>query len=336
MRKFFLFLISLFFGIGLFVWIIKTVGWQEIKLVFISFSGWQGLIILGLTIITVLFGVWKWRFILKSQGHNIPIIELVKTYLAGNAISFLAPMLLFGGELFRGYSLKEKHSIPWESAISSVMIDRILETTLYLLTIFLGLIYFLFKIGLPPKNLGIILGATLIFFGGATAIFYFKSFRRESIIKSFLRAFNSKSNEQNSLVEIEKEIFNFFGPKKKKMWQGFGLSFLRVFSNLARFWILIIFLGKSIGFLSAVSILGFFYLAVMLPIPAALGSHEAVQSFAFNGLGLGANTGTALALIIRGAELIMVLIGAMFFLRLGFQLLEIAFVGRIKKFMNSR
>ena len=51
MKKFLLFLLSLLIGLGLFIWILKFIGWQAIKDAFSSFTGWQGLIILGLTIL---------------------------------------------------------------------------------------------------------------------------------------------------------------------------------------------------------------------------------------------------------------------------------------------
>ncbi len=57
-------------------------------------------------------------------------------------------------------------------------------------------------------------------------------------------------------------------------------------------------------------------------IPAAIGSHEAVQSFIFNSLGLGASTGLAFVFIIRGVELILALVGLAMFFRLGMDLLQ--------------
>lgn len=76
-----------------------------------------------------------------------------------------------------------------------------------------------------------------------------------------------------------------------------------------RAWLLMVFLGKSIGLLPAVSVLGFTYLALMIPIPAAFGSHEAIQAFGFNSLGLGVSNAPAFTMIIRGAEIIVALIG---------------------------
>ena len=113
------------------------------------------------------------------------------------------------------------------------------------------------------------------------------------------------------------------------MWEGMALSFLHILILLARTMLLVLFLGKEINVLLGVSIVAFSSLAILLPIPAAIGSHEAVQSFVFNYLGLGAGTGAAFALIIRAAELILALFGAVFFFKLGVQLLISMMVNKI-------
>ena len=129
-------------------------------------------------------------------------------------------------------------------------------------------------------------------------------------------------NNNNQPFETEKEIFNFFKLKKLAMWKGFGLSFLRAAIMYFRAWLLISFLGKNIGALSVLSILGFSYLATMIPIPTALGSHEAIQAFAFNSLGLGVSTAAAFTMIIRAAELFIALAGVIILFRLGIILLK--------------
>jgi len=323
MRKFLLFLVSLLIGIGLFVWILKIVGWQEIKRAFLVFTGWQGLVIFGLTLLMMLIGNWKWMEILKGENIKISFRELFRPYLAGFSVMFLAPILLLAGEIFRGYILKAKNFVPWSKGMASVFIDRILEWTANLAVIFFGTLFFLIAIGLPPVKLIIIFGGAFLFFAGGISYFYLKTFKRESVARFFLRTLSlERYNHANSILDIEKEIFNFFKPKKMAMWRGFGLSFLRAAAMYLRAWLLILFLGKTTGGLSALSILGFTYLAAMIPIPTALGSHEAIQTFGFNSLGLGASTATAFTMIIRGAELIVALIGVIILYRLGVGLIR--------------
>ena len=323
MRKVLLFLISLSVGIGLFIWIGKTVGWQEIKNAFLVFTGWHGMAIFGLTLLMVLIGNWKWKEILRGENVKISFGELFKPYLAGFSVMFLAPILLLAGEFFRGYILKAQNAIPWSKGMASVLIDRILEWTANLVVIFFGVLFFLLIIGLPPIKLVIIFGGAFLFFAGGISYFYINAIRRKSMAKFFLRILGvEKFNQANNILDVEKEIFDFFKPKKKSMWRGFGLSFLRAGAMYLRAWLLILFLGKEISALPALSILGFTYLAVMIPIPTALGSHEAIQTFAFSSLGLGLSAATAFTMIIRGAELLIALVGVIILYRLGIGLVK--------------
>jgi len=314
MKNFFLFLASLLIGIALFFWVSRMVGWEGVKKALSLFTGWEGLIILGLTAVMATLGTWKWKEILKGGGTDVPFKSLVSPYLAGFAVMFLAPILVWGGEIFRTYTLRERNSVPWSKGMASVIIDRILEWTANLTVIILGGLFFLLFIGLPSSNLFIIFGGVFLIFLSGLSFFYFKSIKRESIVSFFVR--NDKP------LETEKEIFNFFKGDKKAVWKSFVLSFLRAGAMYIRAWFLIIFLGKSIGALPALSILGFSYLAVMIPIPTALGTHEAIQTFAFNSLGLGAHTATAFTMIIRGAELTVALAGVAILFRLGIILVK--------------
>ena len=325
MKKVLLLLFSFIIGIALFVWIAKMVGLDEIKKAFLVFTGWQGLVILGLTLLMALIGNWKWREILKGGGTNVSFMSLFNVYLAGFSIMFLAPILLWGGEVFRSYILKERNNVPWTKGMASVIIDRFMEWTANLAVIFFGGLFFLLIIGFPPIKLGIIFGGVFLILLAGVFFFYFKCVKKESFVSLFIK------NDQNKPFEIEKEVFSFFKVKKGAMWKALSLSFLRAGVMYTRTWFLILFLGKTIGALPVLSVLGFSYLAVMIPIPTALGSHEAIQTFAFGALGLGVSAATAFTMIIRGAELILSLAGITILFRLGVILIKNILFKRIDK-----
>lgn len=332
-KKILLFLFSLLVGIILFVWILQTVGWQEIKNAFLVFTGWQGATILFLTFLMALVGTWKWKRILDETDYKVPFKEVWRVYLASFSIRFLAPVIIVGAEIFQGYILRKKNSVPWSEGMASVIIDRVLEWTTNLIVVFFGAIFFLFIIGLPPLNLIIIFGSIFLVFLVGVSFFYFKAFKRESIAKAFVKIFNQKINVQP--FEVEKEIFNFFKFSRKKIvCKVFALNFLRAGIMFLRTWLLIFFLGEKIGALPTLSVLSFSYLAVMFPIPTALGSHEIIQTFAFGSLGLGIGAATAFTMIIRGAELIIALLGVIFLFRLGVFLIKDIFFKKIKSFTN--
>lgn len=323
MKKALLFLVFLFIGIGLFVCILKFVGWRAIENALSSFTGRQGLVIFGLTALMAIIGTWKWKEILKGEEVKVSFRDLLRPSIAGYSIMFLAPILVLGAEVFRGYFLKEKKQVPWSKGMASGFIDLILEYSANLVVVLLGILIFLYKIGFPSQKLLIIFSVIFSLFVFGILFFYFKAFKRESMARSALSILGLKNhNHANSILEIEKEIFNFFGLRKKAMWKSFGLTFLRAFVMYLRAWVLVLFLGKNLGGLLALSLLSFTYIAVTIPIPAALGSHEVIQTFAFNYLGLGAPTATAYTMIIRGAELTVSLIGVIFLFQIGLSLLE--------------
>ncbi len=335
MRKVLLFLISLFIGIGLLVWIIRFVGWSQIESAFSIFTGWQGVIIILLTFLMLVVGAWKWQKILKSQGYGFPIKTIIAPYFTCFSLIYLFPMLIFGGEIFRGYVLREKHGVPWGKAMASVLIDKILEATSFLIAILAGLVFFLFKIGFHPKNLAIIWGGVLIVLIVGTGFFYFRTFKKQSIAKPLIKLLSRSKLPNGDILETEREIFKFFKIRKKALWEGFGLSFLRVAVTWLRCWVLILFLGKSVGLLPALSVLGFYYLALIIPIPTALGSHEAIQVFAFGALGLGPSIAPVFTMIQRGAEIIMALIGLIFFFKLGLGLFQGILLKKITNIMDK-
>jgi len=336
MRKFLLFLFSLLIGVGLFIWIGKTVGWQEIKNAFLVFAHAQGLVILGLTALIILFAILRWREILKSQGHNISITSLAGPYLSWFSLAYLAPMLFFSVEVFRGYVLRKKFSIPWSQGLASIIIDRTLDWTIYLIVFFIGAIFLFMEIGLPPKEIGLILAGVFIFFSAAIGFFYFKGFKKESLAKFFIKRFNNKKHLNPEPLEIEKEIFKFLNLRKSFFWKAVGFTFLKTGIAFTRAWFLIFFLGETIGFFSVLPILGFHYAAMLIPIPAHIGSHEVIQVFVFGAINLRAGAAAAFTMIIRGAEIILALIGVVALFKLGVGLLQTALFRKIKRLVSNK
>jgi uncharacterized protein (TIRG00374 family) len=246
---------------------------------------------------------------------------------------FLAPVIVWGGEFFRGYALKKKFNIKWSKSTTSIIIERMTEWTANLIVIFLGLLFFLIFIKIPPKTLGIVFGLGFLIMGGFVGYFYFYATKRKSQIKNVLSFFGlGRFVQNNGITEFEEEIFKFFKDKKDVLSKSLLLSFLRAGMHYLRAGFLLFFLGAKISPLACLSILGFNYLATTIPIPTALGTHEAIQSFSFDALGLEVSMATAFTMLIRGAELIFALIGLVILIRFGFKWSKGLFLGKFDNF----
>ena len=324
LKKVLFFFISLITGIALFIGVIYFIGWQELMSSFAIFTGWHGLVILFLTVLIIFIGAWKWKIILKSQGYNLKIKEIFKLYLAGFSLSYLFPLLIGGGTgtIFKGYALREKFFVPWKRGAASLIIERFLQKTASSLFILVGLILFFSEIGFPSGNAGMLLSLVIIFFAAFIVFLYIKLFRSESVVGFFAKFFSKNSFINGTAREIEQDIFDFFKPRKAFFWKVVGLSFVRVALTGFRLWILLLFLGKSLDFPYIFPIMASYFLVIFIPIPAMLGTHEVAQTFVFSSLGIGVGLAPVFTLVLRGAEIIVALIGLVILFKLGIDILK--------------
>src|SRR4030042_1629529 len=190
MKKIHLLLISFLVGTLILVAVIRSVGWSEIRKSLLIFTGFKGLIIFILTFFWMLVINWKWKEILKTRGINISFSELFKPFLAGFSVLYLFPTFVLGGEFLRGYILKKKYSISWSKGMASVFIDRIIDWTTNLGIVFLGAGFFLSKAGILPEKIGVAVSITFSIWLIFILFFYFMAFRKESIVRLFLKIFS--------------------------------------------------------------------------------------------------------------------------------------------------
>lgn len=327
MRKFLFFLLFLIIGFVIFGFVIASIGWQAILQPLVFFRYWQGITIFSITLFWAVLNILRWKFILKTQGNNLPFSKIGSIWLSGYAIAYLTPIAMLGGEVSMSIGLKKGLSLSWQKSIASVLILRILNLTSIFLLLLFGFISFFVLTGLPLTSIAstsivMILGLAII--GIILAIFYHQSFRKKSILRQFLKIFSKKFIFNNSkgflneqmIFDIEKELFSFFKLKNKAMWQGLGITFLSAFLNLGRLWLILFFLGAQlIGIFQILAIFTFVYVAYVMPFPAALGSLEAGQVFVFSSLGLGVGMATAFSLILRGADFSLALVGIFFLIK---------------------
>jgi len=340
MKNFFKLLIASTIGLFIFLFVIKIVGWSKIIEAIKLFSGPKGLMIIFLTFFIAVVSCLNWRLILRSQGLNIPIKELIKLWIAGFSISFLTPFTVLGGEAFQIYFLNKKFDISWEKSTASVIIRKILSGTFFLLFLITGVLSFCFYGYFPEGTIVWLIFLAIGSLLGSLLFFYFKILNKESILRWLLKSIGIKKEKIEGhkngkiIFEVEREIIKFFSPKSKIFWKSLTLAFLRYLLLFSRAGLIIFFLGKGIEVLKILSIYGFTNFALMFPFPAALGSTEAISAFTFNALNMGAGNGTIYAMTLRAADLVLCLTGIFFGIKLGLGLASkklFNFVDNLKK-----
>jgi len=316
MKRLLLFFGALLAGGALFGFLISGVGWDEAWDSLRAFSLLHALVVFLLTLGSLFVGALRWYFILKKQRCNIPFPDVWKAYLAGFSLWFFVPMFPFVNELFRASSLKEQYEVDLPKGMASVIIDRIFEITSNLFVVLVGGLIFLLMgdhISYSAKML-----AAIGFVGGwflFLLLLYVRLFQKKSIVRLFWK-------NNGGMQEAEEEIFRFFQLKNPGFWQGICLSLGKSAVGIARAWVIILFFGKGFAVLPAITIHGFYYLAILVPIPAALGSHDILQAIAFGAFGLGAGTGAAFALVVRAVEVLFAVAGLALLFHFGLRFLK--------------
>jgi uncharacterized protein (TIRG00374 family) len=321
--------VALLIGVVLFFLTMTIVGFGKIFDALFLFLSFKGLIILLISLLATWMSIIKWRFVMEKVNGKREFKGLAKIWYAGFTMTFLlTPMAAFGGEPFRVYFIKKKYNLGLKKSIASVLIERVFDWTLFLIFTLAGLFTILFFGGFPSKKMGWLIISII---GGLfllLLLFYFRSLKKESTLGGILKFFgfkkenlsNSKNGTANLIFETEKELINFMSLKKKIFWQGLGLTFLKYTLFFLRVVVLVFFLGGGTNLLQSLLLYSFNNLGSAFPTPAALGSLEATSVLSFNIVGLRAATGTVFAMVLRGADIVISLIGLVFLFKLTFSI----------------
>ena len=340
MRKVVKFLIALIVGGFIFWFVMGRAGWGRLNEALVLILSFKGILIILLTFVIAVISILRWKLILASQGLDTRAKDLGKVWVVGFAMDYLTPVALFGGEALRIYLTKKKFNLNWEKSAASVIIDKILDATLFLMFTIAGILAFLFYGYFPSRIMAWLVGLIILGLSGLLLLFYFKALNRESFLEWFLKVFGIKKEKiKNSangkiIFDTEKEVIRFFSPKRKAFWKGLGFSFLRYFLLFLRVGLLIFFLKEGIEVSRVLAIYGFANLALLFPLPAGLGSLEAASAFSFGSLGLGFATGTIFGMVLRGADLLVCLVGLIFLVKFGAHLAGmkiLEFIDSLKK-----
>ncbi len=335
MKKLKSFLISFLLGIVFLYGVSKyIVSWQELKTGFLGFSMFKAIIFFCLMFLGIIIDTFRWKEILKSKNQDFSLKQLLFPNLACFAISYLIPIAVFWADFFRSNALNVKNDLAREKGLASAFIDRILSSFTSLITILFGSLVFLLKAGFLPNDLnyfflGFITFCAFVFIFFLVFFFYSNILEKTGIFNFFLNGINHGLSEK-----LKKEILSFFRKENIHfLRKSLILSFFKVFTGLAQFWVLTFFLGYSLSMVNLFAIFGISSAALQTPISADLGSHDLVTALAFERLGMARNIGAAFAMIFRGTNLILALIGIVFFIEINFQIFKHHIFQKIEKIL---
>ncbi len=336
MNKFFKFLLSLLIGLVVFLIVIQRVGLHNMRQAIFLLFNVQGLAIVTVNLLFLAVSILRWQLILKYQGERFSFKSLTPLWMIGFSLSYLTPFTAFGGEIFRIYFTRKKFpQLSSKKAISSVAIDKLLDGTVFFSFLFVGLAFFISYGTLPSTLMILSLVVFSSFFLFILGFFYFKNWKKESVLESLMNTFGLKKlikrKDGEMVLEAEKEVFQFFSLKHKQFWYVLCLSVLKYSLQVVKASILIFFLVGTFDIIKAFASYSFVNVAALTPLPASLGTLELSQGFSFQVLGFGFAKGTVFGMIWRGADLIFCFFGILFLIKYSFSILKEKMFGFFEK-----
>jgi glycosyltransferase 2 family protein len=245
---------------------------------------------LPLNLLTTWVKSARWHLILSMQGHPIKRLESFLICLSATFLGWITPGRV--GDIARVVYLKQYDITNTSRALSSVLIDRLLDIALYFVIALLGLLVIApYAVTNNWGWLGIVVIAVIL------TIYVFV--KKYSKIESFFQT--NKFFLKNSIVFC-KWLEPFFQGLQDV--QGKGMVKVGIFTILGnviffyQFFLISQAFSISISFFELTSIIAIISLASLIPITiSGIGIREAVLLYFFNPMGINFETTIAFSMV---------------------------------------
>ena len=257
---------------------------------------------------------WRWDIILRSRDHKVPFNKLYVYRIIGTAINFFTPGPRVGGEPTQA-SLLTSYNVEFAEGLSTVMIDKIIDATTCGVLFILGTIIVGFQYVIPQTaKIYMIIGSVLFLI--ITILFYYRMLTGRHFFLSIFRFFGLDKSSKSSLkkleaglIRVETIMIQFYKHDKITFLFSVLVTLLSWVVMFAEYRTATMLLGLNLGFVQLFFIIAFVGIAVLFPIPMAVGVLEASQISAFSIIGVVGTAGVALAFLVRMKDLLFGIIG---------------------------
>ncbi|MBN2566935.1 flippase-like domain-containing protein [Candidatus Woesearchaeota archaeon] len=312
MKKLLALISSFALGVVLLIWVFRT---YPISEVFAVFLGMDLLLLLSFVLVSVILMAclaYRWKLILRSQGHEVRFRNLFLYRITGHAVSFITPSAKLGGEAVRA-ALLRKNGLSFAKGISSVLIDKIIEISSAGIFFCIGVLVVLAMYTLPDETTVLLSSLALVFIG-ITAFFFYRILNGHGFFLHIFRALRldrarALQGIEKRIEEFEAMIIKFYRHDHKDFAIAISLTVLSWILMFVEYRIITLMLGLDADIIGLFMIFSFVGGAYLIPVPMALGVLEAAQVSIFSLMGFSAAGGIALAFLIRGRDLLWTVVG---------------------------
>jgi len=265
------------------------------------------------------FGGRGW-VILRALGHRIPYRNQVTYRLAAFSVNYFTPGPQFGGEPLHIYLLTRRQGIPWEDALTAVAVDRLLEWTVNITFLFMGLSILLSQDIIPVTTRLPLIGG--IGFLVVLPLAYLMSLRQgirpfTALLKNARSHHGHLPRKLDSLASSENRAVRLLREHPQAMLVALSISLVTWGLLIGEYALMLWTLGVHLNPRQLIAVMTAARIAFLFPTPGGLGALEAGQVLALTALGYNPAVGISLSLLIRSRDIIVGLLGVIWGLLYG-------------------
>ena len=296
----------LFVGSVILFWLIYKVGPSTLYY-HLSILKWKILLLPLPYFLVFALDTMGWKYAFTKIKISFKALFLIR--LAGESVNWIVPSANLAGEPMKAYFLK-KHNVSMVDGMTSVVISKTILIISQIIFVMIGVVFLLFKLNVSGSHL---ISSIAIILLGIPIIIFIIFIQRQGIfafLLKLLRMFRIKARyiyeREERLIELDKNIYQFYSHNKKKAFYSFIYYFLGWVAGLIEVFLILYLLGIRVDTVSAYIIESLSTAAkgVTSFIPGSIGGQEGGIIAIFVSLKLSASIALTFGILKRLRELI--------------------------------
>ena len=276
-------------GIALFIYLASKIGWGKLYDAFANANMYFLLLALILTFFYTLIQAKKWDMIIKRQGIHVNFYDVAVMQVKSVFYGVVTPGRI--GSFIKAVYLRDKLDTNFGKAVSSVLIDKVLDTlSIFAIAFFGGIL-------LAQKFLDI--GYVIVFVFIAILILTYIIFNKE-LTKKMLTVFYNKFLPQKYKDKARESFYSFYEnmPSKKALILPFIVNIISWVWTYSIGYTVSLALGMNVNYFVLISMYSIASIVTLIPITVSgIGTREATLVGLLSVFGVEAGKVVAMSLL---------------------------------------
>lgn len=307
-------LLLLSVGALLLVLTLRAVTLSELLASLRELKPWELLLLALVNGLIIVSFAGRWWLFLQGQGYRIPLLRLTGYRMAAFGVSYFTPGPHFGGEPLQVYLVTRRHGVPTTVSIAAVTMDKLFELVANFTFLAVGLIF-----GLRSRVVPVAIGDQAIAYAlllllipvALLGALWLGKHPLSALLRGILSVWPNPLLARGHAILYRSEhlVTDLCRHRPRLLGAALAVSILNWLLIIGEYWLTTRFLGLNLTFAEAILALIATRIAILLPMPAGLGTLEASQVIAMNLLGKNPASGAAIGLLIRARDVVVGLLG---------------------------